>query len=202
MLTLRTSLPSPFGRKVRIAIEVAGLADRVTLVPADTGNPNDSLRQQNPLGKVPTLVTEDGEALFDSPVIIEYLDDIAQHKGLVPQGPARIAALRQQALADGMMDACILQMYEARFRPKEHHVQSWLDYQAEKVSRALVFAERHYAHIRPGTPHVGEITLACALGYLDLRFNGTWRAGHPRLVAWLTDFAARVPSFGATAPTA
>jgi glutathione S-transferase len=202
MLTLCTSLPSPFGRKVRIAIEVAGLADRVTLVPADTGNPDDSLRQQNPLGKVPTLVTEDGEALFDSPVILEHLNDIAQHPGLVPQGPTRIAALRQQALGDGMLDACILQVYEARFRPAEHHVQSWLDYQCEKVTRALVFAERHYATPMSATPHVGEITLACALGYLDLRFKGTWRAEHPRLVMWLDDFAARVPAFAATAPAA
>ncbi len=202
MLTLRTSLPSPFGRKVRIAIEVAGLADRVAIVPADTGNPDDSLRQQNPLGKVPTLLTEEGEAIFDSPVIVEYLNDIAQHPGLVPQGPARIAALRQQALADGMLDASILQVYEARYRPPEHHVQSWLDYQKEKVTRALAFAERHYATPGTGRPHIGEITLACALGYLDFRFQGAWRTGQPRLAAWLDDFAARVPAFAATAPAA
>lgn len=200
MLILRTSATSPFGRKVRIAIEVAGLADRVTLVPADPSNPDDSLRKQNPLGKMPTLVTEDGEALFDSRVIVEYLNDIAQHPGLVPQGPARIAALRQQALADGMLDACILQVYEARFRPAEHHVQSWLDYQQDKVIRSLAFAEHHYAKPRSGTPHIGEITLACALGFLDLRFKGEWRVGYPRLVAWLADFAARVPAYAATAP--
>jgi glutathione S-transferase len=198
MLILRTSATSPFGRKVRIAIEIAGLTDRVTVVPADHGNPGDSLRQQNPLGKVPTLVTDDGEALFDSRVIVEYLNDIAQHPALVPQGEARIAALRQQALADGILDASILQVYEARFRPAEHQAQNWLDYQQGKVIRSLAFAENHYATPRSSTPHIGEITLACALGFLDLRFKGEWRAGHPRLVAWLADFAARVPAYAAT----
>ncbi|QHI98983.1 glutathione S-transferase [Xylophilus rhododendri] len=200
MLTLRTSPLSPFGRKVRIAADVAGLSDRITIVAADTGNPDDSLRSQNPLGKIPALLLEDGEALFDSRVIVEYLHDMAPWGGLFPEGPQRFAVLRQQALADGLMDACILQVYEKRYRPAEHHVQSWLDYQRGKMERALEFAHQRYATPREGAPDAGEIALACALGYLDLRFEGKWRQQYPALQAWLASFAERTPAFAGTAP--
>jgi len=201
MLILRTTLTSPFGRKVRIAIELAGLGDQVTLVPADHGDPHDSLRRQNPLGKVPTLIRQDGEPLFDSRVIVEYLHELAPHFGLIPHGQAKFDALRQQALADGIQDAGSLQVYESRFRPVEHHVQRWLDYQQDKVLRALAFAEQHYTTVSKRAPHIGAIALACALGFLDFRFDGRWRAGHPRLVAWHADFASRVPAYAATAPS-
>ena len=108
-------------------------------------------------------------------------------------------ALRLQALCDGLLDASILTIYEGRWRKAETHEQKWLDHQAGKVSRALATLE---ASPPPfiGMPHIGQITLACALGYRDFRFNGSWRAGHPKLVAWLDDFAARVPAFAATKP--
>ena len=104
MFVLRSSPPSPFGRKVKIAAAVLGLGDRISVAPADTNDPGDLLRRQNPLGKIPTLVLEDGSALYDSPVIIEYLDCLAGGGKIIPRRPGRAsAALTLQALADGLV---------------------------------------------------------------------------------------------------
>ena len=115
---------------------------------------------------------------------------------IIPADPAqRFPALRRQALADGIMDAAILIGYEARYREPHQYVQRWLDHQQEKVERGLNEA----SHDMPGeSVDVGSIALACALGFLDLRAEGRWRAGHGPLATWLDDFAARVPAFEAT----
>jgi glutathione S-transferase len=196
MMILRSSPPSPFGRKVRIALLHLGLADRVDIVAADTSSETDTIRRQNPLGKIPTLITESGKALYDSPVILEYLDHLAGGDQIIPSDPdSRFAALTLQALADGILDASILRVYERRYRAEDKVVESWLAYQAGKVERALTALEA----LPPGTHvDVGTITLACALGYQDLRFAGIWRGIYPRLVGWLDAFAAAVPAFEQT----
>ena len=200
MMILRSSPASPFGRKVRIAIALLGFEKDVKVETADTGDINDSVRLQNPLGKIPVLLAEDGNAYYDSRVILEYLDHRAGGNKIVPRDAvARLAALRLQALCDGLLDASILTIYEGRWRKAETHEQKWLDHQAGKVSRALATLEASPPPFM-GMPHIGQITLACALGYRDFRFNGSWRAGHPKLVAWLDDFAARVPAFATTKP--
>ncbi len=197
MLVLRSSPASPFARKVRIAAAILGLSERIEVAAADTGDPADSLRRQNPLGKIPALIGEDGEAIFDSRVILEYLDWLAGAGALIPSDPAaRFKVLTLQALADGIMDAAILQVYEQRFREPALRSAKWLDYQADKAARAL-------ASLEPSPPEAsardaGAIALACALGYLDLRFEGRWRSAHPRLAAWLEAFSAAVPAFEAT----
>lgn len=199
-MILRSSPASPFVRKVRIAIELLGLGAAIKAEPADTLSATDSVRMQNPLGKIPALLLDDGTVLYDSRVILEYLDHRAGGGIILPREPdARFAALRLQALADGMMDASILIIYEGRFRPAEHRVESWIEHQAGKVARALAALESDPPRFN-GAPHVGDIALACALGYRDFRFQGTWRTDHPRLVAWLAEFMARVPAFAATAP--
>ncbi|SFI34740.1 Glutathione S-transferase [Bosea sp. OK403] len=197
MLTLRSSPASPFGRKVKIAALELGLMDTIEIVAADTNDPADPLRQQNPLGKIPTLVLEDGTTLFDSRVIVDYLDHLAGGGKIIPVGEARFPQLRLQALADGICDAALLQVYETRFRPEEGRNAAWVANQAGKVSRALIALEVT-PPAYPDRPRIGEIALACALGYLDLRFAGTWRAEYPALVAWLDAFAAKVPAFEAT----
>jgi len=202
-MKLRSSPASPFGRKVKIAAVLCGI--HLDIDPADTSDATDSLRGQNPLGKIPVLLREDGPPLFDSRVIIEFLDRQAGGGCIIPeQDEPRFAALTTQALADGLMDAALLQVYETRFRPAEIRSVSWVDNQAGKVSRALRALEN--APPAPGgvsaPAHIGEIALACALGYLDLRFSGTWRGDHLGLVAWLDAFATRVPAFEATHPTA
>lgn len=197
MLTLRSSPASPFGRKVKISAALLGLADRIAVTDADTLDPSDSIRAQNPLGKIPALVLENGETLYDSRVIVDYLDHLAGGGGVIPAGEARFGALRDQALADGIMDAALLQVYEGRFRPADRHEPKWVEHQAGKVQRGLACAEANLA-APSATPHIGQIALACALGYLDLRFEGRWRADRPGLVAWLDAFAAAVPAFEAT----
>jgi glutathione S-transferase len=201
-MILRFGPASPFARKVRIAAAILGLDRDITLAPADTMDTSDSVRRQNPLGKIPVLILDDGTAIYDSPVILEYLDHRAGGRRIIPTAPAaRFAALCQQALCDGILDAAILRVYEGRWRPPEHHVAKWVDHQAGKMARALAALEAE----PPGLgapPHVGQITAACVLGYLDLRFEGAWRRDHPRLVAWLDAFAAAVPAFAATRVTA
>lgn len=199
MMILRTTAPSPFGRKVKIAIELLGLGDQVEVQSADTVDPGDSIRTQNPLGKIPALVLEDGRVVFDSRVIIEYLDGLSDAATLIPQGDERIDILTRHALADGLMDAALLQVYEKRFRPEDIWHPDWLDYQAGKVTRALDTLEAD-PPARDGAITIAHIATACALGYLDFRFDGTWRASYPGLVAWLEDFAGKVPAFGKTTP--
>jgi glutathione S-transferase len=199
MWVIRTSLTSPFGRKVRIGVEVAGLADKARIEKADTADANDPLPTQNPLGKIPVLLMEDGTAVYDSRVILEFLDLEAGGNVIVPAGKARIPALTMQALADGVMDAALLQRMEHASRPEEKRHQPWVDRQGGKVVRGLAALEAAPPALS-GRPHVGQITLACALGYLDFRFEGAWRRDHPRLVAWLSDFAKAVPAFDATKP--
>jgi glutathione S-transferase len=200
MVTLRTGFGSPFGRKARVAVSVLGLDGKVKVEPASTQDVADPISKQNPLGKVPVLILDDGSTLFDSPVILEYLDVIAGGGKILPkETKARFDALRLEALADGILDASILIVYEGRYRPADMAVQKWLDHQAGKVKRGLAALEEVPPSLG-APPNVGEITLACALGYRDFRFKGEWRKDHPRLVAWLDKFSAAVPAFAATAP--
>ena len=200
MMILRSSPASPFGRKVSIAASVLGLDGEISVQRADTNDVNDTLRRQNPLGKLPVLIAEDGRAIYDSPVILEYLDHHAGGGRIVPSDPAaRFAALTLQALCDGILDASILVIYEGRWRPAEKHEPKWVEHQAGKVERALAALEADPPALDP-TPTVGQIALACALAYRDFRFEGTWRKDHPRLVKYLDAFAAAVPAFAATKP--
>ncbi|HSI40586.1 MAG TPA: glutathione S-transferase family protein [Xanthobacteraceae bacterium] len=205
-MILRSSPASPFGRKVKIGAALCGIALEIAW--ADTNDPAESLRMQNPLGKIPVLLLPDGTAIYDSPVILEYFDAVAGGGRILPaSGEPRFRALTLQALADGIMDAALLQVYERRFRPEEQQNAAWVANQAGKVDRGLAALEADAQQSGPasatriaGTPDVGQIGLAAALGYLDLRFAGTWRAGHPALVAWLDGFAAAVPAFAQTRP--
>ena len=196
MMVLHFSPLSPFVRKVRIGAAMLGLDGEIETVTTNTLDPDDPVRRLNPLGKIPALIPEDGTAIYDSAVILEYLDHRAGGGMILPPpGAARFRVLTEQVLADGIMEAAVLKVYEARFRPQEKHDAAWLAYQGGKVERALAAFE----HTQPqGARTVADIALACALGYLDFRFPGTWRATHPRLVAWLDSFAATVPSFDAT----
>ena len=198
MMILRSAPASPFARKVRIAADLLGLAGKIDVRPVDLDAAGDSIRTQNPVGKIPTLILDDGTAYYDSRVIVEYLDHLAGGGRIIPrEAPARFEALRLQALCDGLLEASLLIVYEGRYRPADRHVQSWIDRQNDKVVRGLAALEAAPPRLDP-IPDIGQITLACLLGYRDLRFGGTWRKDHPRLVAWLDKFAALVPVFAAT----
>ncbi len=198
MMLLRYSPPSPFVRKVRIAMSLLGLERDIELRETDLNSETDLIRTQNPLGKIPALVLASGRVLYDSRVILEYFDHISGGGRIIPREPhARFDALRLQALCDGALDASVLIVYESRYRPAEMRVQSWVDRQSEKVARALTALENAPPAI-DAIPHVGAIALACLLGYGDLRFEGKWRSQYPGLVAWHDRFAAQVPAFAAT----
>jgi glutathione S-transferase len=199
-MILRSAAASPFVRKVRIAAIALGLDRRIEIVAADSADPADTLRRQNPLGKIPTLMLDDGTALYDSRVIVEYLDHLAGGGRIIPAEPgARFATLRLQALADGIMDASVLLVYEGRWREAAKHEPRWIEHQSGKVDRALAALESESStfDLKP-VAWIGEIALACALGYGDLRFGGRWRENHPRLVRFLADFSAALPAFEAT----
>jgi glutathione S-transferase len=190
---LRSSLTSPFGRKVRMAVDVLGMGDRVTVMPGNTLDENDTLRQQNPLGKMPCLVLADGTSIYDSGVIIEFLQDVAGSDRLVPaRGRLRFKALTLARLADGITEAAILITYEGRFRDPGTQSERWLAHQRGKITRALAAFEA--APPDPSKTDLVAIGLACALGYLDWRKVVEWRQANPRLAAWLAAFAKNEPA--------
>lgn len=198
-IVLRSSPTSPFGRKIKLALALMGLSDAVEVHYADTSSPEDSLRIQNPLGKIPVLVLADGSCLYDSRVIIEYVDHMAGGGKLIPTDPARrFPALTLQALGDGIMDAALLRRYETMMHEPGCASSKWDELQHGKVERGLAALERNLPSETQMT--VGELSVACALGYLDFRFSGSWRESHPRLAAWFEAFGGRCPRFAETAP--
>lgn len=200
MLTLRSSPTSPFGRKVKVAALITGHKDKITVVTSDPMNPDDPLRRDNPLGKIPCLVLEDGNTIYDSRVIIEYLDQDAGGDCVIPKDwSARLGALKMQALADGIMDAAILKLYEGRFRKAELHDTGWLTYQGGKVERGLTALEANPPKAS-ARPDVGTITVACLLEWLEFRFSILSSGQYPHLAAFLEAMNTTMPGFSDTKP--
>lgn len=195
------SQSSPFVRKVKLATHVLGWADELELVETNTMDAEDPIRSVNPLGKIPAL-DDGGIVLYDSRVIIEYLDAKAGGAKLIPaSGAARFETLTRAALMDGIMDAAILVVYEGRMRPADKYVESFVTYQREKIQRGLELIAASTPHYRNGAmPDVGEIALACVLDYLDFRQQLNWRDHAFNLQTWLADFAAAVPGYTETLP--
>ncbi|MDH3231936.1 MAG: glutathione S-transferase [Alphaproteobacteria bacterium] len=194
---------SPFVRMVLVTAAELGIADRIERIDGATTpiDANPALAETNPVAKLPTLVTDDGDALYDSRVICEYLVDVAGNETMLPtKGRARWSALRRLALVNGILDAAVLRRYEAAMRPAEKQWQGWDEAQRLKVVRALDELEREVDQLGSGAT-LGAIGVACALGYLDFRFDHeNWRDGRPKLAAWYEDWAKR-PSMTATVPT-
>ena len=205
MLKLRNSATSPYVRKVRVLLLETGLEDRVELIDtrATPTNPNAELNVDNPIGKVPVLLTENGMALYDSPVICEYLDSLHSGIKMFPvNGVSRWLALRRQALGDGLLDAAILGRYESTLRPAVKLWQDWLDAQIGKIDRSLDTMEAEALQLE-GVINIGTITIACALGYLDFRYSEmNWRTERPALTAWYDDISLRPSMVATVAPNA
>lgn len=199
-MKLLSSPSSPYVRKVMITAHLKGVATKIALSPTNTNVVDETLNRANPLAKIPCLVTESGQAIFDSHVICEYLDSLAPTPVLFPKaGAERWRTLTLGALGDGILDAAILLVYESRFRPEGFAVKAWTDRQQTKIDQAVDQLEA--APPEFGTsPDYGHLTIACALGYLDFRHGGAWRSSHPKMVAWLDAFAKTVPAFDATRP--
>ena len=167
-MLLRTTESSPFGRKPRMAMKILGLESRVDIEAADTVSETDTLRTQNPLGKMPALILPAGDVLYDSRPIVEFLDELAGGHRLLPaDGVERYRAMTRAALADGIMDAGILVVYEKRFRPDEHYTEGWIAHQKGKIVRGLAAFEKSPPDAEKSD--IVSIGLCCALGYLDWR---------------------------------
>lgn len=200
-MKLHYSPTSPYVRKALVLALETGLGDRLERVghtPSPIGA-DAALNQANPLGKIPALETDDGQVLYDSPVVCEYLDSLHDGQRLFPAGAERWDALRRQALADGILDASVLVRYETWLRPETLRWNEWVSGQRSKIERSLDALERDIARWRERLD-IGVITTACALGYLDFRFHDLdWRSRCPQLAAWYAEFGQR-PSMTQTAP--
>ena len=196
-MKLAYSPNSPYVRKcVALAIQ-RGIDKQMELWTVGTTDP--ALVKINPLSKVPTLVLDDGTALYDSPVSCEYLDSVGDGpKMFPPAGPARWKALRQEALGDGILDATQPRRREIAL-PQDEGRQTYIALQQGKVKAALAMLEAEADSLGMLTT-IGEITIACALGYMDFRYaNEPWRPGHPKLEAWYAKVSA-MPAMAQTAP--
>ena len=201
-MKLHFALPSPYVRKVRaVAIEL-GLDHRIELLTRAMTpvSPDPDLNVDNPLGKIPCLVTDDGDVLYDSRVICSYLDSLADGRSVISaDGSARWTALRREALADGILDAAVGRRYETFLRPKEYQWGDWIDGQREKFLRGLDQFEQE-ANSFGDSVDIGTIAAACALGYMDFRYpDEAWRNKRPTLAAWFETFSKR-PSIATTSP--
>jgi glutathione S-transferase len=197
---IQCSSTGPRARKVMVAAHELGLESRIGKVPIVVGmsKPNASLIPFNPLSRIPTLVRDDGTVLTDSLVICEYLDGLAGGHRLIPTAPAeRIEVLRRHALGSGLLEIAVLARNE-RDRPDGARSQPHLAAYAIKIEAALDHFEKEADATSSQPFDIGQIALACALGYLDFRFgDAPWRPAHPALARWYETIAAR-PSMLAT----
>ena len=198
-MKLYGSLTSPYVRKVRVVL----LAKEIPceLVVCDPHDPHGIVPRYNPLGKVPVLELDDGGTLFDSPVIVEYLDSVKSPALIPASGESRWRVLRWQALADGILDAVVSRLLESR-RPAERQSPEAMALQERKVAQALAFgekAEKGKEFLVNERLTLADIAFAVALGYTDFRYPHDWRISHPQLAAWFARMSQR-PWFSETRP--
>jgi glutathione S-transferase len=184
---------SPYVRKCLVVGHELGLDARITLLPS-SAHPvtrDQSIIVNNPLGKVPTLLTDDGQALYDSRVICEYLDDLAGGSLFPKTGAARWQALTLHALADGMLDAALLARYEDVARPEAIRWKEWRAGQLDKIETSLAHLEGNLQTLA-GRVDIGSLSMACALWYLDVRFAELqWRGRYLKVADWYLAFSQR-----------
>ena len=198
-LTLHWSPKSPYVRKVMVCAHELGLVPQLKLVRSVAAmlRPNPELMAVNPLSKIPALVREDGSVLFDSVVICEYLNALAGGTLFPAEGERRWQALRWHAFGDGLLDALILWRNE---RERQVPLQPLLEAFELKTRASLRMLDAEAASLATEPFSIGQVTVGCALGYLDYRFEAFgWRAQAPRLADWFAALCER-PSFQATRP--
>ena len=195
------SPPSPFVRKVTTLIYHANLNDRIELINVKTTalSVAEEARAANPLGKIPVMILEDGKAIFDSRVITRYLDDFAG-SNLYPRDKI-YDILTLEALADGIMESAVSITYESKLRPQNEQSPSWMEAQWSKVLHAIKALDNGQFQAMDSEMNMGQIAVACALGYLDFRHNARqWRSGHSNLASW-NDKMMKLPAIIKTIPT-
>lgn len=200
-MKLYCSHTSPYARKVRVFIREKGAEARVTEETVAAMEDPAALHEANPLGKVPALVMGDGTSWFDSPVICEVLDALLEGPSLIPAANVeRFRVLRQQAIADGIMDAAVSMIFE-RNRKDAEQSATWLGRWERALLRSLALLEAEVTDL-DGPVDLGVISVGAALGYLDFRHGALgWQEKYPELAGWWRDMAKR-SSFAETAPPA
>lgn len=188
---------SPYVRKCMVTAHEMGLADRIELL-ACAAHPvqrDARIVADNPLGKIPTFFTDDGQVLFDSRVICEYLNALGGGSLFPANGPERWSALTLQSLGDGMLDAALLVRYEITARPEALRWADWQAGQMEKIETGLKVLNGQVAQLggaQAARVDIGTVTVGCTLGYLDIRFGDLgWRERHPQLAQWYAAFSQR-----------
>lgn len=201
-MQLYTNPASPFCRKVEVILHETGKTDAVEFIQV-AGHPTDTGTMpiaSNPIGKIPTLVRNDGPTIYDSRVIARYFDHVFS-AGLYPE--TRLwEVLTLEATGDGICDAAVLMIYERRSRPEEKRHQPYVEGQWSKIARSLDALENRWISLLNGPVNIGQIAVGCALGYLNFRHpDRNWSAEHPELAKWFDRFNQR-PSMVATLPHA
>ncbi|KNC91545.1 glutathione S-transferase N-terminal domain-containing protein [Trabulsiella odontotermitis] len=202
MMQLFFASTSAYVRKVMVCATILGLADEIERLDsaAHPIDRDERIAAFNPLAKVPALRTPGGLCLYDSRVICEYLNALAQGDLFPETGDARWRSLARQALGDGIIDAALLARYEFSARPPGKQWQGWADAQLKKVAAALSDIEGQVSSFSRQPDDIGLIAIGCALGYLDFRFAElNWRARYPLTAAWFALFAAH-PAMATTQP--
>lgn len=184
------SSASPYSAKVRMAAAYAGVA--LDAVPTDTGAEPAELLTANPLGKIPVLIADNGETVFDSRVITQYLNRLSGNALFPRNAEKRLEAERLEALADGICDCLLAHVYERRSRPEEKVHSPWLDKQWSKVMRALDTLNANPPKLAKKIT-AGQIALRATIGYMDLRFAGQWERGRAKLKRWAVRFDEKFP---------
>lgn len=195
------SAASPYVRKCMVVAIETGLESRIERLAAAANpvNRDANIVAQNPLGKVPTFITDDGQVLYDSRVICEYLNDLGRGSLIPASGPARWRVLTEQSLGDGILDAALLARYEGAMRPENLRWPEWARGQMDKIHSGIAVINAQ-APQWGDTFDLGKITMASALGYLDFRFASLdWRSQYPNAAAWFAKINAR-PAMQATVP--
>jgi glutathione S-transferase len=191
-MKLLTGPTSPFARKVAVVLHELGTADSVQMQVVTTTpiNTAPEVAAANPLGKIPALIRKDGGTLYDSRVICRYLD--AQGGGTLYPETRLWEVLTLEATGDAIMDAGIAMIYEVRMRPEAKQWDGWIDAQWAKIERAMDALENRWTGHLSGPLDMGQISVACALSYIDFRQGDReWRGARPQLAAWFAKFDQR-----------
>ncbi|MGI0523644.1 glutathione S-transferase [Rhizobium giardinii] len=183
---------SPYSNKVRMGARYAGIKAESVLTDTNANPPE--LISNNPLGKIPTLITPEGKAIYDSRAIMHFIDRETRGKLYPRNAEKRTEVEMLEALCDGICDSLLAIVYEMRFHPPEKIHQPWIDKQWEKVVRGLDYLNANLP--KTGTKlHAGHFALAAMLRYIELRFAGEWQKGRPKLKNWPQKFEKFFPDY-------
>ena len=183
---------SPYSNKVRMGARYAGIKAESVLTDTNANPPE--LISNNPLGKIPTLITPDGKAIYDSRAIMHFIDRETRGKLYPRNAEKRTEVEMLEALCDGICDSLLAIVYEKRFHPPEKIHQPWIDKQWEKVVRGLDYLNANLP--KTGAKlHAGHFALAAMLRYIELRFAGEWQKGRPKLKNWPQKFEKFFPDY-------